>query len=234
MNKDILLDNLPENQEWNYFFKENIKILENISNILENKNQYYPKNEDIFSIFEKINPNQIKIVIISKEPYSGEYENEPITDGIAMSMNRNIEIYDDSKKIPLDLKIVFSKLKSLKNDIKFKTYSLDSWVKQGVFLINTCFTVEKFKNNSHIQRNFWKPFVFKLIKKITDVNPECIFLLWGSDAMYMASYIPNSCYKFVSDYPSLLNDKFKGHMHLFEANKILEKQKKDKIIFDTY
>jgi len=229
MSQDSILDHIPYDDDWSQFFQENMKVLENISNILDNKCQeYFPKNEDIFSIFNKIKPKDIKVVIIAKEPYSGMFDNEPISDGIALSMNRKIQIFEQSNKIPLDLKIIFSKLKSIDPKLSFCSYSLDNWVEQGVFLINTCFTVEKFKAGSHIKRNFWKPFLFKLIKKITEVNPDCIFLLWGNDAIFM-----NGCYKFTSDYPSLINDKFKGHLHLFEANKILVKQNKIPIRFDT-
>lgn len=232
--KDSMIDYIPDTNGWESFFRENYKILDHISTILDDKDDYLPRNEDIFNIFHKIKPDEIKIVIIVKEPYSGLYEGEPITDGIPLSMNRNILINDDNSKIPNDLKIVFRKLKSLDQSLRFQTFCLDKWVEQGVFLMNTCFTVETFKNNSHIKRNFWKQFVFKLIKKIANSNPDCIFLIWGNDASFMNSYIPNSCYKFVSDYPSVMNDKFTGHLDLMEANKILLKQKKQPINFSTF
>jgi len=232
--KDSMIDYVVDTNGWESFFHENMKTLEHISSILDEKEDYLPKNEDIFAIFHKIKPEDIKVVIIAKEPYSGLYDGEPITDGIPLSMSRNILINDDSAKIPNDLKIVFRKLKSVDNTLRFQSFCLDSWVEQGVFLMNTCFTVEMFKNNSHIKRNFWKQFVFKLIKKIADVNPNCIFLIWGNDASFLNGYIPNKCYKFSSDYPSVMNDKFTGHLHLMEANKILVKQNKQPINFSTY
>lgn len=235
MEDDIITDYVYNcDESWNSFFNENIKIIENISSILQTKSKYLPKNSEIFSIFNKIKLNDIKVVIISKEPYSNIYENEPLTDGIGLSMNSNINISDTDNKIPKDLRIVYSKLQSINKSYKFTSYNLDKWVNQGVFLMNTCFTVEQFKPNSHIKRNFWKPFIFKLIKTICDNNPDCIFLLWGTDANFLSSYITNSCTKFTSDYPNMISlEKFNGHVHMEEANKILLKKDKTPIDWST-
>lgn len=230
-----LLDNINDvDPSWTEFFEENIKILENISTILENKDEYLPTNDNIFSIFSKIKLQDIKVVIIGKEPYCGFYNNEPITDGMAFSMNDNIDIYDTDSRIPSELKVVFSGLKKVNNTLKFETFSLDKWVEQGVFLLNTCFTVNKFKPNSHIQRNFWKPFIFKLIKKICETVTDCVFLIWGTDATFISSYISNSCTKYTSDYPSQINSsKFRGHVHMIDCNKYLEKRNKKPINWST-
>jgi len=217
---------------WNEFFKENEKILENISNILQNKPEYYPSNDKVFNIFTKVKLNDIKVVIISKEPYSGTHNNIPITDGIPLSINEDLEI--ESNDIPCELKLIFKGLKSENSNYKFTKFQLDNWIKQGVFLMNSCFTVEKNKSNSHIKRNFWKPFIFKLIKKICDTNPDCIFIILGNEANLLTTYISNSCTKFVSEYPSNINiSKFDGFKYMLKANDILIKKGLNPINWST-
>lgn len=233
--EDLITDYINDcDESWNNFFNENYKILENISSILQNKDEYFPKNNEVFNIFSKIKLQNIKVVIIGKEPYSFLYENEPITDGMAFSMNRNINILDTDSRIPKELKIIFKGLSNLNKNYKFTSYSLDKWVDQGVFLLNSCFTVEHSKPNSHVKRNFWRPFIFKLIKTICENNPDCIFLIWGNDANFLSSYISGSCTKLITDYPSMISlDKFQGHIHMEEANKILIKKNKKPIDWST-
>lgn len=236
MSKDLLIDHIYNcDDSWLSFMKDNVKILENISSILEGKNDYIPSNDEVLSIFSKVKLQNIKVVIIGKEPYAFLYEKEPITDGCALSMSRNISTSDKNNNIPNDLKIVFHQLCKINKNYKFNTYSLDHWMKQGVFLINSSFTVEKCKPNSHIKRNFWKPFIYKLIKIITETNPDCVFMLWGLEASFLNSYISNSCTKFLSDYPNQISmDKFTGHLHMEETNKILIKKNKKPIDWSTY
>jgi len=236
MSQDSLIDHIYScDESWLSFFKDNVKILENISSILEEKSEYLPSNNDVLSIFSKVKLQDIKVVIIGKEPYSFFYENEPITDGTAFSMSRNISITDKNNNIPKELKIVFHLLSKLNKNYKFNTFSLDHWMKQGVFLINSSLTVEKFKPNSHVKRNFWKPFIYKVIKIIYETHPDCIFMLWGLEANLLSTYISNSCTKLVSDYPNDLSiDKFTGHLHMEETNKLLIKKNKKPIDWSTY
>jgi uracil-DNA glycosylase len=59
--------------------------------------------------------------------------------------------------------------------------NLESWARQGVFLLNTTLTVEKSKPLSH-QKLGWDIFTNKVISVINEVKDHVVFILWGSFA----------------------------------------------------
>jgi uracil-DNA glycosylase len=68
---------------------------------------------------------------------------------------------------------------------------LEDWAKQGVFLLNTCLTVEEGKANSHSSKG-WEIFTDEVIKELNkDDNPK-VFILWGKNAISKKQLITNS------------------------------------------
>lgn len=62
---------------------------------------------------------------------------------------------------------------------------LTHWTQQGVLLLNYCFTVTppKKPGDKEISHgSIWIPFIRALVKKIIEVNPKTIFVLWGAKA----------------------------------------------------
>ncbi len=59
-------------------------------------------------------------------------------------------------------------------------FSLESWAKQGVLLLNTTLTVVKGHPNSH--ESLWRGFVDKMVGKMIQEKDNVVFLLWGKYA----------------------------------------------------
>jgi uracil-DNA glycosylase len=108
---------------------------------------------------------------------------------------------------------------------------LESWSKQGVFLLNSVLTVEKGKANSHTNLG-WETFTSTVLALINHYCEGVIFLLWGSYAKKRAAIInPERHHILNAAHPSPLSAHhgFFGCKHFSSANNLL-KQKHQKQI----
>lgn len=130
----------------------------------------FPPKDQVFRIFNELPIRNVKVVIVGQDPYHDNHQ----ANGLAFSVNQN-------EKLPPSLKNIF---KELSDDLGLKMPihgDLTSWVKQGVFLINTTLTVEAHQANSH--SNFgWDQFTDKAIRLISGLNEHVVFVLWGGMA----------------------------------------------------
>jgi len=137
--------------------------------------------DKIFAAFQYTPFDQVRIVIISQDPYVGKRQAE----GLCFSVPNGITF-------PSSLKNIFSELE---NDIKeFKTPksgSLLKWAKQGVLLLNTILTVRAGEPGSH--KSFgWQRFTDAVLDLLNEQKTDLIFLLWGSHALKKAERIDKS------------------------------------------
>ena len=65
--------------------------------------------------------------------------------------------------------------------------------KQGVLFLNSAFTCEINKANSHKQ--IWQPFSAQLLQYIGKRRPDIIWFLWGKEAMEKKKYIKHGVFK---------------------------------------
>lgn len=65
--------------------------------------------------------------------------------------------------------------------------TLESWAKQGILMINSALTVEMNKAGSHTM--LWRPFISKLLKKMSEYNTGIIYVLFGGTACTFKPYI---------------------------------------------
>lgn len=146
---------------------------------------FYPNGGDIFKVFSM--PLQdIKVVALGQDPYPN---GEAI--GLAFAVK-------ETKNIPASLKIIGGEIYNEDHtalhhpDItplnpKWKT--LQHWVDQGVFLLNSGLTVERRNSGSHI--GIWHWFTRQIVGIISkEVTP--IWLLWGAKAQTLKGYISNA------------------------------------------
>ncbi|WP_342252581.1 uracil-DNA glycosylase [Spiroplasma endosymbiont of Amphibalanus improvisus] len=167
--KELFLE--LDNSWWSFF--KIVQEKEYFINILKtiydeySKNICYPEVKDIFRIFKITKVSDLKVVIIGQDPY----HNKNQADGIAFSVKND--------KITPSLRNIFLELK---NDIglEYKKNCLDDWVKQGVFLMNTVWTVQEHKPNSH-KKIGWLDFTNDLINFLIK-NKKLIFVLLGENA----------------------------------------------------
>lgn len=203
---------------WKALLKPEITkdYFKNLMNFLEeeyaNKNIFPPK-ENVFEIFNKLNYEDIKVVIIGQDPYHKKGQ----CHGPAFSVPHGV-------KIPPSLRNIYKEIEA-EYEIKVeKDGCLNSWVEQGVFLLNTVLTVEEGKANSH-QNKGWELFTDHVIDLISQREKPLVFLLWGKSAEKKRSLIDETKHLVLtSAHPSPLSASrgFFGNMHFRETNKFLK------------
>lgn len=131
----------------------------------------YPPGPQIFSAFDFTPINEVKVVILGQDPYHGPNQ----AHGLCFSVNDGIQF-------PPSLQNIF---KELLTDIDGftipKTGNLSHWAKQGVLLINATLTVRAGEAGSH-QKKGWETFTDAVIKKVSETQENCVFILWGAYA----------------------------------------------------
>ena len=106
--------------------------------------------------------------------------------------------------------------------------NLDSWAKQGVFLLNSILTVVAHKPESH--RNIgWEWFTDKVIETLSNEKEFCIFVLWGNYAKSKKELIDKRHLILEATHPSPFSahNGFFGCKH-FSKNKQSFKRKRAK------
>ena len=155
-----------QSSSWSDFFKT--QDLNKIMEMLDaSKETIYPSPEDMFKVFE-LSPQDVKVVILGQDPYY----NPGQAMGLAFSVNPETQT-------PKSLKNIF---KELKNDLGIERTNpeLTDWHQQGIFLLNTALSVPKKEPNKH--KKYWKNFTNNLIKYLTEINPNIIYIMWGNNA----------------------------------------------------
>jgi len=161
------LNHLEDEFQKHYMKLIKKKLLE----LKKNNIPFYPAGKDLFKAFNLTPLDQLKVVILGQDPYHGPNQ----AHGLCFSVPESI-------KPPPSLINIF---KELTDDLGIKTErangNLESWARQGVFLLNTTLTVEKSKPLSH-QKLGWDIFTDKVISVINEVKDHVVFILWGSFA----------------------------------------------------
>ncbi len=130
----------------------------------------FPEPNHIFNAFTFFEIDEMKACIIGQDPYHGK--------GQAHGLSFSVQ---DDVKIPPSLKNIFQELKYEYNDFIIPVNgNLTKWAEQGVLMLNSSLTVIENKPNSH--QSIWTPFTNIIIKKISEKNNGCVFMLWGNDA----------------------------------------------------
>ena len=142
--------------------------------IIENKKNgitIYPPSSKIFNAFKLTEFHTIKVVILGQDPYHQEGQ----AHGLSFSVPRNIppppSLINIYKELSVDIDPNFDNSNG----------NLDSWAKQGVFLLNTTLTVQKGKPLSHSKIG-WNVFTDRVIEVISNNKEKVVFILWGMQA----------------------------------------------------
>lgn len=141
-------------------------IIETIDQEAQSKT-IFPSPDGVFRVFET-RPEDIKVVILGQDPYY----NVGQANGLAFSVH-------DDVATPRSLKNIFKELESDLGLVRTNP-NLTDWHKQGVFLLNTALTVPEKEPNAH--KKLWKRFTDDLLKYLTEVNPDILYIMWGGNA----------------------------------------------------
>ncbi len=184
------------------------------------ENNIYPPKENILSIFKELPLKDIKVVILGQDPYHQAGQ----AHGFAFSVMPGV-------KKPPSLVNIFKEVKSdIGCSIPEMGYLL-GWAKQGVFLMNTCLTVEECKPNSH-KGHGWEILTDEVIRHIDKDDSPKVFMLWGRDARNKKELIQNEKHLVLETvHPSPLSayNGFLGCKHFSKANSYLRANMKNEI-----
>ena len=177
------------------------------------KTTVYPPGKEIFHAFDACHFQDVRVVIIGQDPYHGPGQ----ANGLCFSVR-------DGVRIPPSLVNIF---KEIKNDLGKPipmSGDLERWARQGVLLLNATLTVQAASPGSH-QNKGWEQFTDTVIKKISDVKENVVFLLWGAYAQKKGEIIDRRKHHvLMSAHPSPFSaDRgFFGCKHFSKANDYLK------------
>lgn len=147
--------------------EERNKLLKDVKNI----NCISPNKSDVFNAFEFLEPQDVNVLIIGKDPYPERDK----ANGYAFSVN------DDSKDD--SIRNIFKAVDKYHPNNKDKHNSnLNKWaIDNKVLLLNSALT---FDNSPFAERKkIWKPFIDAILKKLlTSNNNKLVVFLWGNEA----------------------------------------------------
>ena len=209
-----IFDNYPKINELN-------KLIETI-NKKRLTTTIYPSKEQVFRVFD-LALEDIKVVILGQDPY----HNPDQACGLSFSVN-------DGVPLPKSLINIYKELHDDLGIKPAKTGNLESWFKQGVFLLNAVLTVEKNSPASHSKMG-WENFTDYIIENISEKNENVVFVLWGSYARSKNKLIDSSKHKIIeSAHPSPLSAYrgFFGSKIFSQINSYLAKNDRETINFE--
>ena len=182
----------------------------------------YPPKEQVFKVFD-LALEDIKVVILGQDPY----HNPDQACGLSFSVNGGVAL-------PKSLINIYKELHDDLGIKPAKTGNLESWFKQGVFLLNAVLTVEKNSPASHSKMG-WENFTDYIIENISEKNENVVFVLWGSYARSKNKLIDSSKHKIIeSAHPSPLSAYrgFFGSKIFSQINSYLAKNDRETINFE--
>jgi uracil-DNA glycosylase len=184
----------------------------------------FPKKTEYFKAFSTLDFDNVKVVVLGQDPYHNINQAVGLSFAVPSTMPeppslKNIfsEIESDSNLLPNLERFLFS------NATQRRT--LEHWVNQGVFLLNTVLSVRAHEAYSHRNQG-WEMFTDKVIELLGNRQKPIVFLLWGSPAQKKLALIKNPDHLILTaPHPSPLSAHrgFFGCGHFSKTNYFLEK-----------
>jgi uracil-DNA glycosylase len=201
---------------WENFFINFKEELNEIFYILQERIiqgiEIFPKFKDVLRPFYETPLSDVRVVILGREPY----HNPNQANGLAFSVNKG-------DTIPLSLANIFLEISREIKEFRIPEHGdLTNWSKQGIFLLNQSFTVERKKEISHDM--VWRGIVRKAIKLCSNKG-GVIFVLWGKEASTFDKDIDtsvNTILKSAHPSPYSANKGFFGNNHFKMINELLD------------
>ncbi len=175
----------------------------------------YPDSNRVYKAFEE-SYKDIKVVVLGQDPYH--------TPGMAIGRAFAVSKNTLDTKVPPSLRNIFEEVeKDVYNGLYLdRDISLENWSKQGVFLLNTCLTVEESVPLSHANIG-WQKFTQVVFQHLTNKQEPLVFMLWGNHARQYKQFIHNKYHLVLeATHPSPYSKAgFLGCKHFSKANDYL-------------
>ena len=213
--------NMPIEWGWTKFMNECMPKITEISNTLKDHNDsgivIFPSLSDVFSAFQMVSPQNIRVVLIGQDPY----QTPGMATGLAFAAHPKFAI-------PRSLINIYKELES----DGFKpgtTANLNKWAQQGVFLINTALTVKSGLSGSH--EEVWYDFTGKLFDYINTSPLPLVIIMWGNKSQHFKTKFSKKHKIITSAHPSPLSAErgFFGSKPFSKTNEFLKSIGKEPI-----
>ena len=172
----------------------------------------YPDMYDLYNCFRDTPVKELKAVILGQDPYHEPNQ----AHGLCFSVKEGVAL-------PPSLVNIFKEIESDLNIKEPPSGGLTKWAQSGVLLLNTTLTVREHAANSHSKCG-WAWFTDSVIKLISDVTQNTVFILWGGNARSKAPLIDQSKHLILQcAHPSPLSayNGFFGCRHFSKTNQYL-------------
>ncbi|WP_343744093.1 uracil-DNA glycosylase [Chitinophaga sp.] len=174
----------------------------------------YPAGNNIFNAFQQTPFDKVKVVILGQDPYHGPGQ----AHGLSFSV-------PDGIKPPPSLGNIY---KEMQTDLGLEiptSGNLTKWAEHGVLLLNAFLTVRASEPASHSKIG-WENFTDAVIRKISDMKNNVVFLLWGrfaQDKQILIDATRHHILKAAHPSPFSANNGFFGCKHFSKTNELLLK-----------
>jgi uracil-DNA glycosylase len=211
-------NNLP--QEWVDILTPLVNSEDFHNILLQISNDYTigvePSIDKMFSAFQYIKPEDIRVIIIGQDPYP----QKGVSTGIAFANQLNIQTLSPSLSIILDE--LLESIPEFNEFIFFENINLLHWLKQGVLPINSSFSVKANNPGSHAK--IWKPFTESLLYKLD--KKDLVVAMFGNQAGNFSHCFKEAKFKIKVVHPAAdtySNErKFRGSKVFLKINQNLE------------
>ena len=180
-----------------------------------NKETLCPNIKDVFKAFKLCPYNNCRVVFIGQDPYP----QRGVAQGVLFGNSSNTP----ENKLSPSLQVIKESVINFEIPHNLITFdpTLESWAKQGILMINSALTTEVGKIGVHMMK--WRPFMITFLKQMSMINPEIIYVLFGSQAQILEPYINKNNYVLKIEHPAYfarINKKMPYHIWK-DINKIL-------------
>jgi uracil-DNA glycosylase len=180
----------------------------------QNSATVFPAAQDIFRAFHLTPLDRVRVVILGQDPYHDDGQ----AHGLSFSVRPGV-------RLPPSLRNIYKELQDDLNVAPASHGFLESWARQGVFLLNTVLTVRAHEANSH-RKQGWEEFTDHVIRTISEHRPAVCFVLWGRPAQTKQPLIHDRHLTICSPHPSPLSARrgFFGSRPFSQINDFLQKR----------
>jgi uracil-DNA glycosylase len=194
-----------------FFQKQYYEVMKKIE-----RSDFIPGYGNLIRAFDQVtSTKKTQVLILGQDPYPTPGH----ANGLAFSVSPNIQ------PLPRSLRNIF---KELVDDIGCpppRNGDLTPWCEQGVLLLNTVLTTEKFKPNAHAGMG-WEELAKQVITAFSNDTKQRVFILWGRYAQAYEKYIDQEKHLVIkSAHPSPLSASygFFGSKPFSKANAYLKR-----------
>ena len=196
------------------------RVLARVADLRKERKRIYPSEADVFRAFDDCPFEKVRVVILGQDPYANE----------GQAIGRAFAVSESTEMTP-SLKNIF---KEVWHDYPPKLMpkpTLESWAKQGVFLLNTTLTVVHGCFNSHANIGWKDAVTIPTLKKLSAEREHLVFMLWGAHAKSFEHILDKRRHLVLkAGHPSRpAVTRFRGCGHFRKANSYLSKHSIERI-----